>query len=335
VTAVAIVNPSDLVGKELRETLERRLKSGKLPWGEIRLLTTREDEENALTELAGGAALVSRYDAEALDGVDLAFFCGAAAEIAAALAVVPPETTAIAIAPPAVGSPPAEGRLAEARPVVAGVNLAAARAEAHGRDRIPPSPHPAVILLAHLLHPLAALGIEEAVATVVQPASAEGDAGLDELFEQTRDILAMAQRRPTPVFGAQLAFNLLPVPAPAGDLAATLAAVLPEAAGARPLSFRLLQGGVFHSLAASLFVRLAGEPDVKRVRKAVSASPALELVKKPGHLGPIDAAASESVLVGAVQEDPAGQGAFWLWAVMDNLTRGGALNAIEIADAVL
>ena len=330
-TTVAIVNPSDLLGKELRETLERRND----PWGEIRLLTTREDEENSLTELGGGAALVARYDAEALEGVDLAFFCGTAGEIAAALAVVPPETTAVALAPPAVGSPPAEGRLAEARPVVAGVNVEAARTGANGRGRILLSPHPAVILLAHLLHPLAALGLSEAVATVVQPASVEGDAGLDELFEQTRDILAMTQRRPTPVFGTQLAFNLLPVPAPAGDLAATLRAVLPAAAGARPLSFQLLQGGVFHSLAASLFVRLEGAPDAKRVRKALSGRRELELVKKPGRLGPIDAAASEAILVGAVQEDPAGEGAFWLWAVMDNLTRGGALNAIEIAEAVL
>ncbi len=331
---VAIVNPSDLLGKELRETLERREHPASR-WGEIRLLTTREDEENALTELAGGAALVARYDAEALEGVDIAFLCGSAGEIAAALAKVPPETTAIAFAPPAVGSPPAEGRLAEAVPVVAGVSSDAARARANGHGRIFLSPHPAVVLLAHLLHPLAALGVEEAVATVVQPASVEGEAGLDELFEQTRDILAMTQRRPTPVFGAQLAFNLLPVPAPAGDLAATLAAVLPAAAGARPLSFQLLQGGVFHSLAASLFVRLAGAPDAKRVRKALSGHAAIELVKRPGHLGPVDAAASEKVLVGAVQEDPGGGGGFWLWAVMDNLTRGGALNALEIAEAIL
>jgi aspartate-semialdehyde dehydrogenase len=326
VTTVAIVNPSDLVGKELRETLERRAG----PWGEIRLLTNRKEEENALTELAGGAALVSRYDAEALDGVDLAFFCGATAEIAAALAVVPPEVTAVVLAPPAAASPPAEGRLAEARPIVAGVNSEVARLAANGSGRILLSPHPAVILLAHLLYPLAGLGLEEAVATVIQPASVEGDAGLDELFEQTRDIIAIAQRRPTPVFGAQLAFNLLPVPAPAGGLEPTLAAVL---GGGRPASFQLLQGSVFHSLAASLFVHLAGSPDAKRVRKALAGHPPLELVKKPARLGPIDAAASEKILVGAIQEDPAA--GFWLWAVMDNLVRGGALNAIEIAEAVL
>lgn len=314
-STVALVNPTDLVGKELRETLERRAG-----WSaEVRLLTTREDEVGTLTELGGAAALVAGFDADALDGVDLAFFCGTAAELAAGLAELPPEVTAVVLAPP----------------VVAGVNTAAAQRAANGSGRILLSPHPAVILLAHLLHPLAACGLDEAVATVVQPASVQGDPGLEELFEQTRQIVAMTQRRPTPIFGAQLAFNLLPIPAPANALAATLAAVLPKPAGGRPLSLQLLQGGIFHSLAASVFLRLAGAPGLKPVRKALAEHREIELAKKPAHLGPIDAAASEAVLVGAIQEDAAVAGGYWLWAVMDNLTRGGALNAIEIAEAVL
>ncbi len=327
-SSVAIVNSTDLVGKELREAMARRGAS----WSDIRLLTTREKEENALTDVGGAAALVGRYDADALGGVDLAFFCGSSAEIAAALAPLPPEVTAIVLAPPAVPSPPSEGRLAEARPIVAGVNLEAARFAANGRGKVLLSPHPAVILLAHLLAPLGALGLDEAVATIVQPASVQGDAGLDELFEQTRQIVAMTERKPTPIFGAQLAFNLLPTASAAVGLAATVGEVLP---GERPISLQLLQGGVFHSLAASVFVRLSAASGAKQVRKALGEHVAIELVKKPALLGPIDAAASEAILVGAVEEDPGVAGGYWLWAVMDNLTRGGALNALEIGDAVL
>jgi aspartate-semialdehyde dehydrogenase len=58
------------------------------------------------------------------------------------------------------------------------------------------------------------------------------------------------------------------------------------------------------------------------------------LSDKPRLLGPIDAAASDKVLFGTVRKDEAA-GGLWLWAVMDNLTRGGALNAIEIAEALL
>ena len=58
-----------------------------------------------------------------------------------------------------------------------------------------------------------------------------------------------------------------------------------------------------------------------------------EAADRPKHLGPIEAAASDKVIFGTVRKDDTG--GFWLWAVMDNLTRGGALNAVEIAEAVL
>ena len=70
----------------------------------------------------------------------------------------------------------------------------------------------------------------------------------------------------------------------------------------------------------------------KAIHKALKANPYIELAKDPGHLGPIDSAASDKVIVGAVREDASG--GFWFWAVMDNLTRGMALNASAIAEAV-
>jgi aspartate-semialdehyde dehydrogenase len=322
---LAIVQPTTLLGKEVRETLERRPGL----WREIRLLTAIEDEVGGLAEVAGAAALVQRADASGLAGVDLAFCCGTVEEARQVLTLLPAGATAVVLAfdladYAAVARPPAIPALPA---VVAGVNLAAA-----GRGRALLSPHPAVILLAHLLHPLRGLGIEEAVATVVQPASMHGDPGIDELFEQTRQILTMGPRRPAPVFGAQLAFNLLPTPVPADPLVVQLSEVL---AGDPPASLQLLQGGVFHSLAASLYVRFANPTDAKALRRTLGQRPHLELAKKPGHLGPIDAAAHEKILLGAVHEEPAAPGGFWLWAVMDNLTRGGALNAVEIAEEVL
>jgi aspartate-semialdehyde dehydrogenase len=140
----------------------------------------------------------------------------------------------------------------------------------------------------------------------------------------------MTRRSPMPVFGAQLSFNVLPTPLSPDRLAAQLQAVL---GGLPPVALQILQGAVFHSVSASLYVRFAGEPTSAVVRKALSASPFLEVADKPKHLGPIDAAASDKVIYGTVRRDEAG-GGLWLWAVMDNLTRGGALNAIEIAAEV-
>ncbi len=51
--------------------------------------------------------------------------------------------------------------------------------------------------------------------------------------------------------------------------------------------------------------------------------------------GPIAAAGSNRVLLGPVAAADGRPGRYWLRAVMDNLTRGGAVNALEIAAAVL
>lgn len=314
-STAAVLGATTLLGKELRETLGQRAAT----WTDVRLFSTREDEVGALVEVGGAAAFVARYEPGALDGLNAAFFCNEIAEARPVLAELPAGTTGVVLS--------TDATVEDGRPVVTGVNDGAAE-----RGRVLLSPHPAVILLAHLLHPLRGLGLEEAVATVIQPASMRGDPGIEELFQQTRDIVAMAQQRPSPVFGTQLAFNLLPVPAPADPLATELREVL---AGEPPVSLQVLQGGIFHSLAASLYLRAAGRPGATAVKKALMRNPCIEMARRTGRLGPVEAAASEKVLVGAVHEEEAAPGGLWLWAVVDNLTRGGAGNAVAVAESVL
>lgn len=310
-TAIAIVHPMNLLGKELRESLSRLPSLG----ADVRLLSGNEQEIGTLTEVAGAAALVTRYQPESLEGVTVAFFCGAMADNRPLLADLPAEARAILLS--------LDATVEDGHPVVAGVNT-----EAAGGHRVLLSPHPGVILLAHLLYALRALEPREAVATLIQPASMRDDAGIEELFEQTRQIVAMTGRTASPVFGAQLAFNLLPTPLAADPVAAQLRTVLGEPGA---VALQILQGAVFHSVSASLYVRAGAS--AQAIRKALAAHPHLEAADKPRLLGPTDAAASDKILFGNVRKDEAG-GGFWLWAVMDNLTRGGALNAIEIAAEV-
>ncbi|MBV8202042.1 MAG: hypothetical protein JOZ15_15590 [Acidobacteria bacterium] len=315
---LAIVHPTNLLGKELRETLDRGTTGP--TWQEVRLLSTREQEIGILTDAGGAATVVRSYDPDALDGVSVAFFCGPIAANRPLLAELPPEVTAVVLSPDAT--------VADGLPLVAGIN---SRPGGDGGPSVLLSPHPAVVLLAHLLYPLAGFEPRQAVGTVVQPASLHDDAGIEELFEQTRQIVAMTARRRSQVFGAQLAFNLLPagrVEETAATVAAALGAVLP---GPVPLSIQLVQGGIFHCLALSLHVSCAAAPSAQAVRKALTGSPFVEPAGDPRHLGPIDAAASDKVLLGHVRRDETG---VWIWAAMDNLTRGGALNALEIAAAV-
>lgn len=311
-SAIAILHPSNLLGKELQQTIENRARQ----WQDIRLLSTRDDEVGNLTDVAGAAAMVAHYEPESLHGISTVYFCGPIAANRPVFEGLPSGTTGVVLSPDAT--------LDDGPPVVAGVNSEAARP-----GQVLVSPHPVVVMLAHLLHPLRDLDPQSMVATVIQPASIFGDPGIEELFEQTREIVAMVQRRPTPIFGSQLAFNLLPTTADALPVSETLQNVLGELP---PVALQVVQGGIFHSLSVSLYVRFAGNVGIQAVRKALATHPYLEISDRPRHLGPIDAAASEKVIYSTVRKDSLG--GFWIWAVMDNLTRGGALNAVEIVEAI-
>jgi aspartate-semialdehyde dehydrogenase len=314
-SAIAILHPGTLAGKELRETLDKRLKS----WRDVRLLSTDTEEAGLLTEVQGAAAIVQRYEPDSLKGVSTVYFCGPAAVNRPLYADVPPGAVTVVLSPDAT--------LEDGVPVVAGVSSAASAASA---ARLV-SPHPAVVLLAHLLHPLRPLQPVDLVATLIQPASAQGNPGVEELFDQTREIVAMTGRRTAPVYGAQLAFNLLPAADDSLPLSDLLQKVLSEME-LPPVPLQILQGGVFHGMALSLHARFGGSPTPKSLRKALTANPYVEMAEDPKHLGPIDSGSSDKVLVGAIRKD-ASSGGFWFWAVMDNLTRGTALNAVEIAEA--
>lgn len=328
---VAILGPTTLLGQEVRALLERREHL----WDEITLLATSEEETGAVTEVAGAAALVVRADAEALANADLVFACG---PLAHDLPLVrerlerpgEPVATAILLSPEATAD--------EGLPVVAGLDPAAGAARARPGE-ILVSPHPAAIALACLLSPLArpgsGLAVEGASATVVLPVSLLDRRGLDDLLDQTRDLMAMTGEQRESVFLRQLAFNLYPLPGGA----AAFADLARRAAGLTlPLAVEGLQGPVFHGLAVSLFVRLAGDPGVEAVRGALAGQTHLSLPEADlatGELpGPVEAAALDHVLLGSIRPDPGHPGGYWLWAVMDNLTRGGALNAVEIAETL-
>ena len=311
-STIAILHATDLVGKELRQALEARMKE----WREVRLLSTDPEEVGTLTEVLGAAALVSPYEPDSLKDVSTVFFCGPIEKNRPLFGDVPAGAVTVVVSPDAT---PEDGL-----PVVAGVNADGMRSDVRLL-----SPHPAVVLLAHVLHALRPFQPVDAVATLVQPASVQGDAGIQELFEQTRAIVAMTGQGAMPVYGKQLAFNLLPTASDALQLGAMLKTVVPETP---PIPLQIVQGGVFHGLTASLYLRFGVSPTPQALRKALKGNPYLEIASDPAHLGPIDSATTDKILVGNIRQDAAG--GFWFWVVMDNLTRGTALNAVEVAEAV-
>lgn len=311
---LALIHPTDLLGVELRQSLDRRRDL----WHELRLFSTREDEIGSLTEVRGAAAIVQQLEPGSLEEVDVAFLSAKMAANRDLVGSVPEGTAAVILSPDAS---PSDGY-----PIVAGVNLDQAT-----RDRPLVSPHPATIALAHLLHPLLGFEPRSAVATLLQPVSMHDKPGLDEMFDQTRSILSFDTDPPRGVFPVQMVFNLVPALSAGQDFEGQLRTVLGREELA--VSVHLLQAGVFHSFGATLYVELAEDPGLEAVRDALAGHPMNELAKRPDLLGPIDAAARDEVLIGHV-ESLGGSGRYRLWAVMDNLTCGGAMNALQILEAI-
>jgi aspartate-semialdehyde dehydrogenase len=309
--SVALLDPTTLTGQELRDGLAQRPELAP----RVELLATHAEDGGALIESGGEPALVRQIEVDDLRGIDLVFACGSMAATREALAQADAGSTIILLCP--------DADVDDGIPVVAGVNDASIR-----RGETLLSPAPTVIAVAHVMNAVHDLEPSEAIATAIQPASTHGSAGLDQLLEQTRKLLTFQRHDEPSLFGGQMAFNVLPV-ASTPQLTAQLAAVI-----RRPqnLALTVLQGSVFHSLSVSLYVRFAADPGLEAVRQALDDAAAIELVEEASTLGPIDAAAREQVLIGDVLPNAGPAGGYWIWAAMDNLTRGGALNALEIAE---
>ncbi len=313
---LALLHPSTLLGAELRETLGRRREL----WREVLLLTTDEAEAGTLTEVAGTAAVVTELQDGDLERVRATFFCGGIGQSRPLVEALPRGATAIVLSPDAS---PDDGH-----PVVADVNLETVES---GTTLV--SPHPGAVLLAHLLYPLRHLRPERATATLLAPVSTYSRQALDELFEQTRGLLRFDPDPPREIFPTQLAFNVVPAPPEACQVTAQLTTVLGDAAA--ETTVHTLQAGVFHSYGVSLHVTLAEDPGPEQLRERLAEHPRNDLAVDPETLGMIDAAAREEVIVGPIVPDRERPGSYWIWAVMDNLTCGGAVNAVKILEAVL
>ena len=85
-----------------------------------------------------------------------------------------------------------------------------------------------------------------------------------------------------------------------------------------------------HSL--SLWVRLDQEADRAEVEQALREAPGVELLEPPPC--PVEKEGTDPVYVGRVRRDPDDRKAWWLWAVSDQLRKGAALNAVQIAERI-
>lgn len=201
------------------------------------------------------------------------------------------------------------------------------------------NPHPASILLSRLAQALNnEFGLTRAHAVVLQPVSAFGDSGIEELAGQSLDVLNCARIRRS-VFKAQIAFNLLPQVETVDEegwspserrISSQLDFIL--AGHSMPISLSLVQVPVFHAYSVMMHIVLEKEAEKEAVARLFRRRGRFRYVSttRTASASPVASSGKDKILVSQIKRDPAVPTGFWLWAVADNLTCGSVLNAYEL-----
>lgn len=313
---IAIVNPTTLVGNELKTILHER----GIPYAHIELIDTTGEAAGTLTEVANEAAVVTAASEEAFAGVDLAFFCGRGEQNEKW--INREEGFTIDLSQPTA----AEG---QGIAVVAGVND-----DQMQEGVVAISPHPVAVPIALVIHALQKVTkIRLCAVSAIQPASEMGQEGVDELFQQTVAALNM-KSIPKEVFDRQLAFNLFPAVNAAASEGYVTTQIRQVLGWQSPVSVTLTQGTLFHGYALTFFVQTEDDLDEEAITAALRKSSALEIAEPDDDYTTIDAAGKDQVLIGRIRRDRDLPNSFWIWAVVDNLRRSSALNAVLIAESM-
>lgn len=179
------------------------------------------------------------------------------------------------------------------------------------------------------------------VVTALQSASGAGKAALEELRLQ-REYLTVDQEMPADareVFGYTLAANLIPQIGSFSD-----AGESSEERKLREESRKILGDPEFsvhatcvrvpvevgHSL--SVTCEFEETVDLKAIGKSLASFPGIKLLPDNLLITPVEAAGTDEVYVARLRNDPADERMIHFWLCADNLRKGAALNAVQIAE---
>ncbi len=325
----AVVGAASLKGKEVAEMLNER----NFPAVDIRLLDD-DDSLGQLESLGDEISFIQRVRAEQFEHVDFTFFASDPQSTRRNWKDAHAAGSAIIDLSAALEDEPGAS--------VRSLWIERERGQAPALE-LQPGPcvtaHPVAITLALLLlRARKAASLRRAVATVFEPASEHGQRGMDELHQQTVNLLSF-QPLPKDVFDAQVAFNMLSAYGQKSDpaLDSVESRILRHyqriaGADALPLSLLLLQAPVFHGHATALFLEAESEVDAARLTEALSGDHVAIPSGDEDLPSNVSSAGRGEILV-SVKKDPARPNGVWLWAAADNL-RLAALTAVECAESM-
>ncbi|MGY6633816.1 MAG: aspartate-semialdehyde dehydrogenase [Alkalilacustris sp.] len=328
---IVVAGATGNVGREMLNILEER----QFPVDEIAVLASRRSQG---TEVSFGDRTLKCQDIEQFDfaGWDMALFAIGSeatktyAPRAAKAGCVVIDNSSLYRMDPDVPL------------VVPEVNAAAV--DGYAKKNIIANPNCSTAQMVVALKPLHDRArIKRVVVATYQSVSGAGKAGMDELWDQTKSIYNPTSEVPPKAFQRQIAFNVIPqidVFMEDGStkeewkMVAETKKILDPAIKVAATCVRV---PVFVGHAEAINLEFEDFLDEDEARDILREAPGIMVVDKRepgGYITPIECVGDFATFVSRIRTDPTVENGLALWCVSDNLRKGAALNAVQIAETL-
>jgi len=327
---VAVVGATGAVGNEMIETLEQR----NFPVEKLRLFASERSEGKSL-EFQGKQIPVESLNENSFKGIDIALF-SAGAERSKTWAPVAAKSGCVVV------DNSSQWRMDPEVPLVV--------PEVNSHDLkwhkgIIANPNCSTIQMVVVLKPIHdAAKIKRVIVTTFQSVSGTGKKAMDELLQQTTDILNFKEVKCN-VYPHQIAFNVLPHIdkfLENGYTKEEMKMVNETRKIMGDDSIRLtattVRVPVFRCHSESLNIETEKKISPNEVRAALSKAPGIVVFDAPEkniYPLPVDVAGKDDTYVGRIRVDESIENGINMWIVADNLRKGAALNAVQIAEKLI
>ncbi|MBT0654341.1 aspartate-semialdehyde dehydrogenase [Geomobilimonas luticola] len=328
---VAVVGATGAVGAQMIECLEER----NFPVGKVRYLASARSAGEIL-EFKGKPVVVEELTHDSFEGIDIALF-SAGGERSREFCPSAVQAGAVCIDNSSVWRMDPEVPL-----VVPEVNPhTIAQYTTKG---IIANPNCSTIQMVVALKPLHDYAtIKRIVVSTYQAVSGTGKKAIEELHDQIR---AMLQGKPAEctVYPHRIAFNCLPqidsfkengYTGEEMKMVNETRKIMEAEIGVTATTVRV---PVFYGHSESVNIETGRKITVDRARELLKSAPGVELADDPAngvYPMPIDAAGQDLTFVGRIREDESIENGLNLWIVADNIRKGAATNAVQIAEILI
>ncbi len=327
---VAIMGATGAVGTELLELLAER----KFPLSELRLLASKRSAGKTLP-FQGKDILVQELTHDSFEGIDIVL-ASAGGSISKMYAPSAVKAGAVVV------DNTSYFRMTEGVPLV----VPEINPEAIARHQgIIANPNCSTIIMALPLYPLhKAFGVKRVVAATYQAASGAGAVAMDELVRETQSVICGDPFERT-VIPHRYAFNLFPHNSPMTDngYCEEELKMMKETHKIFDdkrirVTATCVRVPVMRAHSEALNIQFERPATVDAIYAILGKAPGVEVLEDRANNRwpmPLDATGRDPVLVGRVRADISQDNTFDLWVVGDQIRKGAALNAVQIAEVLV